>query len=127
MWRLDKCQVGGQTIRLQANPARTSCDDVLELVREEVLKEYKNLAHNSGLHRGNRGAHQVGAGSDEEAVMDPAGAQGGECLNDDDDEDDPAETAFCAFVASNLHKGSNRRSWKPLQQGWKKWKKNKPR
>ena len=49
IWRLDECEVGGQTIRLQAVPAQMSCDDVLQWVGEEVLKEYKNLAHNRGL------------------------------------------------------------------------------
>ena len=39
MWRLDECDVGGQTIHLQAIPARMSCDEVLEWVGEEVLKE----------------------------------------------------------------------------------------
>ena len=59
--------------------------------------------------------------------MDPAGAEGGEVLDDDDDKDEPAETAVCAFVANNLHKGSNLGSWKPLQQGWKKREKKEPR
>ena len=40
---LDECEVGGQTIFLQAIPVWMSCDDVLEWVGEEVLKEYKNL------------------------------------------------------------------------------------
>ena len=119
--------MGGQTIPLRAIPARMSCDDVLEWVGEEVLKEYKNLAHNRGLQAGNRSVRQVGAGSDWEAVMDPAGAEGGESLNDDDDADEPADTAVCAFVANNLHKGSNQGSWKPLQQGRKKWEKKEPR
>ena len=30
IWRLDESEVGGQMIRLQAIPARMSCDDVLE-------------------------------------------------------------------------------------------------
>ena len=29
MWRLDECDVSGQTIRLQAIPARMSCDEIL--------------------------------------------------------------------------------------------------
>ena len=45
MWRLDKCDVSGQTIRLQPIPARMSCDEILEWVGEEVLKEYRNLHH----------------------------------------------------------------------------------
>ena len=64
--------MGGQTIRLQAIPAQMSCDDLLEWVGEEVLKEYKNLGHNRGLQGGGRGVPQVGVGSDWEAVMDPA-------------------------------------------------------
>ena len=38
MLRLDECDVGGQTLRLQAIPARMTCDEVLEWVGEEVLK-----------------------------------------------------------------------------------------
>ena len=49
MWRLDEYQVGGQTICSQAVPALMSCNDVLEWVKEDVLKEYKNLAHNRGF------------------------------------------------------------------------------
>ena len=49
MWRLDECDVSGQTIRLQAIPARMSCDEILEWVGEEVLKEYRNLHHTRGL------------------------------------------------------------------------------
>ena len=41
MWRLDECDVSGQTIRLQAIPAQMSCDEILEWVGEEVLKEYR--------------------------------------------------------------------------------------
>ena len=43
MWHLDECDVGGQTIRLQAIPARMGCDKILDRVGEEVLKEYQNL------------------------------------------------------------------------------------
>ena len=49
MWRLDECELSGQTIRLQAIPARMSCDEILEWVGEEVLKEYRNLHHTRGL------------------------------------------------------------------------------
>ena len=35
--------------------------------------------------------------------------------------------AVCAFVANTLSAGSNRGSWKPLQQGWKKKEKKDPR
>ena len=38
MWRLDECAFGGQTIRLQAIPARMSCDEVLEWVGERCSK-----------------------------------------------------------------------------------------
>ena len=54
MWRLDECDVSGQTIRLQAIPARMSCDEILEWVGEEVLKEYRNLHHTRGLRPGDR-------------------------------------------------------------------------
>ena len=127
IWRLDESEVGGQMICRQAITARMGCDDVLEWVGEEALKEYKNLAHNRGLQVGDRSVRQVGAGSDGEAVMDPAGAEGGEGLDADDDEDEPAETAVCALVANNLNKGGNRGSWKPLQQGCKKREKKEPR
>ena len=30
MWRVDECELSGQTIRLQAIPARMSCDEILE-------------------------------------------------------------------------------------------------
>ena len=59
--------------------------------------------------------------------MDPMGAEGGEGLDDDGDEEEPAETAVCAFVASNMHKGSNPGGWRPRQQGWKKREKKEPR
>ena len=127
MWRLDECDVGGQTIRLQASPARMSCDEVLEWVGEEVLKEYRNLHHTRGLRPGDRDVNYVGEGSGGEAAMDPAGADGDEALDDDDDDDEPAKTAVCAFVANNLNAGSNRGSWKPLQKGWKKRQKKEPR
>ena len=38
MWRLDECELSGQTICLQAIPARMSCDEILQWVGEEVLK-----------------------------------------------------------------------------------------
>ena len=69
----------------------------------------------------------VGEGSGGEAAMDPEGTEGGEALDDDDDNDEPAETAVCAFVANNLSAGSNRGSWKPLQKGWKRNEKKEPR
>ena len=84
---------------------------------ERKYKEYKNLAHNDGLQAGERSVRQVGAESDQEPVIDPAEAEGGKDVYDDDDEDEPAETAVCAFVANDLHKGSNQESWRPLQQG----------
>ena len=63
IWRLDECDVGGQTILLQAILARMSYGDVLEWVRQGVFKEYKNLNHNRGLQGGKRGVHFVGKGS----------------------------------------------------------------
>ena len=104
-----------------------SCDEVLEWVGEEVLKEYRNLHHTRGLKPGDRDVNYVGEGSGGEAAMDPAGAEGGEALDDDDDDDEPAEMALCAFVTNNLSAGSNRGSWKPLQKGWKKKETKDPR
>ena len=127
MWCLDECELSGQTIRLQAIPARMSCDEILEWVGEEVLKEYRNLHHTRGLRPGDRNVNYVGEGPGREAAMDPAGADGDETLVDDDDDDEPAEVAVCAFVANNLSAGNNRGSWKPLQPGWKKKEKRDPR
>ena len=126
MWRLDECDVSGQTIRLQAIPARMSCDEILEWVGEEVLKEYRNLHHTRGLRPGDRDVNYVGEGPGGAAAMDPAGADGDEALFDDDDNDEPAEMTVCAFVANN-GAGGNRGSWKPLQPGWKKKEKKDPR
>ena len=126
MWRLDECDVSGQTICLQAIPARMSCDEILEWVGEEVLKEYRNLHHTRGLRPGDRDVNYVGEGPGREAAMDPAGADGDEALVDDDNDDEPAEMAVCAFVAHN-GAGNNRGSWKPLQPGWKKKEKRDPR
>ena len=127
MWRPDECDVSSKTIRLQAIPARMSCDEILEWVGQEVVKEYRNLHHCRGWRPGDRDVNYVGEGPGGEAAMDPAGADGGEALDDDDDDDEPAEMALCAFVANNLNAGSNRGSWKPLQQGWKKKEKKDPR
>ena len=87
--------------------ARRTCDEVLEWVGEEVLKEYRNLNHTRGLKAGDRDVNHVGEGSGGESAMDPAGTEGAEALDDDDDDDEPAETAVCAFVANNLNAGSN--------------------
>ena len=127
MWRLDECELSGQTIRLQAIPARMSCDEILEWVGEEVLKEYRNLHHTRGLRPGDRDVNYVGEGPGGEAAMDPAGADGDETLVDDDDDDEPAEVAVCAFVANNLSAGSKPGNWKLLQQGWRKKEKRDPR
>ena len=126
MWRLDECDVSGQTIRLQAILARMSCDEILEWVGEEVLKEYRNLHHTRGLRPGDLDVNYAGEGPGGEAAMDPAGADGDEPLVDDDDDDEPAEMPVCAFVAHN-GAGNNRGSWKPLQPGWKKKEKRDPR
>ena len=93
MWRLDECELSGHTIRLQAIPARMSCDEILEWVGEEVLKEYRNLHHTRGLRPGDRDVNYVGEGPGGEAAMDPARADGDETLVDDDDDDEPAELA----------------------------------
>ena len=120
MLRLDECDVGGQTLRLQAILARMTCDEVLEWVGEEVLKACMNLHHTRGLKAGDRDINYVGEGSGGESAMDPAGTEACEALDDEDDDDEPAETAVCAFVANNLNAGSNRGSWKPLQKKEKK-------
>ena len=72
MWRLDECDVSGQTIRLQAIPARMSCDEIPEWIGEEVLKEYRNLEPTRGLRPGDRDVNYVGEGSGGEAAMNPA-------------------------------------------------------
>ena len=109
-----------QHIRICTHGVKTGrCDEILEWVGEEVLKEYRNLHHTRGLGPGDRDVNHVGEGPGGEATMDPAGADGDEALVDDDDDDEPAEMAVCAFVAHN-GAGSNRGSWKPLQPGWKK-------
>ena len=127
MWRLDECELSGQTIRLQPIPARMSCDEILEWVGEEVLKDYRNLHHTRGLRPSDHDVNYVGEGPGGEAAMDPAGAGGDETLVDDDDDDEPAEVAVCAFVAKNLSAGSKPGNWKPLQQGWRKQEKRDPR
>ena len=104
IWRLVEAGEGGQTIRLQAIAARMSCNYVLEWVTDELVKEYKNLAHNCGLQGGNRRVHQLRAGSDGETAMDPAGTEVGKPLDDDDNKNEPAGTAVCAIVANNLQK-----------------------
>ena len=116
MWRLDDCELSGQTIRLQPIPARMSCDEILEWVGEEVLKEYRNLHHTRGLRPGDRDVNYVGEGPGGESAMDPAGAGGDETLVDDDDDDEPAEVAVCAFVANNLSAGSKPGNWKPCSR-----------
>ena len=127
MWRLDECELSGQTIWLQAIIARISCDEILEWVGEEVLKEYRNLHHTRGLGPGDRDVNYVGEGPGGEAAMDPAGAGGDETLVDDDDDNEPAKVAVCAFVAKNLSAGGKPGNWKPLQQGWRKQEKRDPR
>ena len=127
MMRLDECDVGGHTLCLQAILARMTCDEVLDWVGEEVLKEYRNLHHTRGLKAGDRDVNYVGEGCGGEAAMDPVGADGDEALHDDDDDHEPAEMAVCAFVANNLNAGSNRGSGKPLQKDWKKKEKKEPR
>ena len=99
--------MGGPTIRMRAIPARMTCDEVLEWVGGEVLKEYRNLHHTRGLRPGDRDVNYIGEGLGGEAAMGPAGADGDEALDDDDDDDEPAEMAVCPFVANNLNTGSN--------------------
>ena len=120
MWRLDECDVSGQTICLQAIPAPMSCDEILDWFGDKVLKEYRNLHHTRWLRPGDRDVNYVGEGPGGKAAMDPAVADGNGALDNDDDDDEPAEMAICAFVANNLNAWSKRGSWKPLQPGWKK-------
>ena len=127
MLRLDECDAGGQTLRLQDIPVRMTCDEVLECVGEEVLKESRNLHHTRGLKAGDRDINYVGEGSGGESAMDTAGTEAGEALDDEDNDNEPAEMAVCVFVANNLNAGSNQGSWKPLQKGWKKKEKKEPR
>ena len=75
MWRLDECDVSGQTIRLQAIPARMSCDEILEWVGEEVLKEYQNLHHTRGLRPGDRDVNYVGEGAWRGSCHGPSGSR----------------------------------------------------
>ena len=70
MWRLDECELCGQTIRQQAIAERMSCDEVLEWVGEEVLEDHGNLHHTRGLRPGDRDVNYVGEGSGGEAAMD---------------------------------------------------------
>ena len=90
MWRLDDCELGGQTIRLQAIVAQITCGEVPDRVGEEVLKEYRNLHHTRGLKPGDRDVNYLGGQSSGAAAMYPAGAKGGEALDDYDDDDEPA-------------------------------------
>ena len=75
MWRLDECDVSGQTICLQAIPARMSCDEILEWVGEEILKEYRNLHHTRGLRPGDRDVNYVGEGPGRESCHGPSGSR----------------------------------------------------
>ena len=85
-----------------------SCDDVLDWVGEEVVKEYKGFQHKRWLQGAERAVHYVGARLDGEAAMDPAKSESGKALNHDDDEDELAETTVIPFVANSLHTGGNR-------------------
>ena len=126
IWCLYECEVGGQTICLQVISPRMSCNDVIELIGEEVLKEYKNPAHNRGLQGGDRSVHQVGAvltGKPSSTQREPRSAK---VLTMMTMRTKPAETTVPAFMADNLHKGGSRGNWRPLQQGWRKRKKKEP-
>ena len=105
MWRLDKCDVSGQTIRLQAISARMDCDEILEWVGEEVLKEYRNLHHTCGLRPGDRDVNYVGGGSGGEAAMNPGGTDGDETLVDDDDDDEPADKGCLCLRGQQPERG----------------------
>ena len=74
-WRLDECELSGQTIRLQAIPARMSGNEILEWVGEEVLKEYRNLHHTRGLRPGDRDVNHVGEGPGRGGCHGPSGTR----------------------------------------------------
>ena len=122
IWCLDECDVGSQTIRLQAILAQMRCDDVLGWVGEEILKGYKNLTHNRGLQVGDCSVRQVGAGSDGEAVMDLAGAEGGEGLDNDDDEDQlrPPSVPLWRTTCTKEATGEARGSFSRVRRGGKR-------
>ena len=75
MWRLDGCKLSGQTIRLQPIPARMSCDEILEWVGEEVLKEYRNLQHTRGLRPGDRDVNYRWRGTWRGSCHGPSGSR----------------------------------------------------
>ena len=82
-----------------------SCDEILEWVGEEVLKEYRNLHHTRGLRPGDRDVNYVGEGPGGEAAMDPAGAGGDETLVDDDDDDEPARSGRLCLPGQQPQRG----------------------
>jgi len=122
--RLDDQTVGGHTIRLQPIPMRMTCDEVLQWVGEEVLKEYKNHHHSrdwqsAGERRsinavGERGSSEPEQSSDSERD-DPQGIP------------EPTEEEVWAFVAHNLPKGPHRSKWRTLDKGWKDKERKEPR
>ena len=116
------------TVPLKAIRAQMSCDHMLEWVSKKLLKEYKNLHQNRGLQwHADCSFHYVGNSSGGESALDSAGIEGPNVSDNEDDKDDAAETTVCTFLAYNLHKGGNRGSLKPLQQGWKKTENKEPR
>ena len=105
-------------MRVQAIPARMSCDDDMECVAGSVPKEYTNLHNKHGLEEnGDPGIHYVGDGPGRKFASDTVGCESPEASDDNDDEDKPTENAVCAFVADNLHKEGSIGTGKPLQQG----------
>ena len=127
MWRLDDCELSGQTIRLQPIPARMSCDEILEWVWRGGTQGVPKPPPHPRVEARRPRRQLRWRGTWREDAMDPAGAGGDETLVDDDDDDEPAEVAVCAFVARNLSAGSKPGNWKPLQQGWRKQEKRDPR
>ena len=103
VWRFDEHEVKGHTIRLQAIPARMSCDDVLEWVGEEVLKEYKNHHHNRGWQGQNdEGVHNERDDSDDLSPENPPGGTKVESAAGVEDNDEPSETVVCSFVTTGV-------------------------
>ena len=113
MWRLDECDVGGQTIRLQAIPARMSCHEILEWVGEAVLKEYWNLHHTRGLRPGDRDVNYVGEGSGGEAAGDPGELMAMRCGQQPEHGDQPRKLEAPAEGLEEEEEGGSPPHWRP--------------
>ena len=128
IWRLDDCELSGQTIRLQPIPARMSCDEILEWVGEEVLKGVPKPPPHPRVEarRPRRQLRWRGTwrGNLPWTQREPAAMRLSSTMTTTMS---PPKWPVCAFVARNLSAGSKPGNWKPLQQGWKKQEKRDPR